>query len=97
MTDIKQKMIKQIDVLLDLLDFGTDPIGELEELRDALTSTDAADWAEWDSYEDYLFSTISNTVQGCDTGSSRLIEIGHQADLLDDFIIAMNKLSSQQV
>jgi hypothetical protein len=79
----KQQLINQIQTLLDLLDFGTDPVSELNELLEVLEDSDSEneviDWA------------INDSIYGCDTGSSRLTQIGYEADKLDDMVREFQK------
>lgn len=77
MTANKQQLIKQVQTILDLLDFGTDPISEL---------TDAIEMLEDPDCEFTLDQVFEESIFGCDTGSSRLIQIGHEAEKLEEMV-----------
>lgn len=81
----KQQLISQIQTILDLLDFGTDPIRELNDLIEVLEDSDADDEA--------IDQVVSETIDGCDTGSSRLSQIGYEADKLNEMVREFKKLT----
>jgi hypothetical protein len=79
----KQQLISQIQSLIDLLDFGTYPVSELTDLIEVLEDSDAEDEA--------IDQAFYESIYGCDTGSSRLIQIGYEADKLDDMVREFQK------
>ena len=79
----RQQLISQVQTLLDLLDFGTDPVSELNDLLEVLEDSDAEDEA--------IDQAFCETIDGCDTGSSRLSQIGYEADKLDEMVREFQK------
>jgi hypothetical protein len=77
MTATKQQLIKQVQTILDLLNFGTDPISEL---------TDALEMLEDPDCEVSLDEVFNESIFGCDTGSSRLIQIGYETEKLEEMV-----------
>jgi hypothetical protein len=79
----KQQLISQIQSLVDLLNFSTDPLRELTDLIEILEDPYVDD--------DAIDSAFCESIFGCDTGSSRLSQIGHEADRLDTMVQEFQK------